>query len=116
MKETVFIFILGLFFLFIAIGCVTVQNTRENYVNAHTELDSRTKQAILNGKIFVGMTQEQVLASWGRPGEYGIGGINRSVGSLGVHELWIYYDYKHMPWFYLYFDNGTLTSWEKLDY
>lgn len=32
--------------------------------------------------------------------------INRSVGSYGVHEQWVYGD------MYLYFEDGILTSWQ----
>ena len=41
------------------------------------------------------------LESWGQPDD-----INRSVGSWGVHEQWVYGDE------YLYFENGKLTSWQ----
>lgn len=58
------------------------------------------------GEIKLGMTDEMVRASWGDPDD-----INRSVGSWGVHEQWVYprssYDDD-----YLYFENGILTSWQ----
>jgi hypothetical protein len=47
------------------------------------------------------MTDEMVRLSWGSPRD-----INRSVGSWGVHEQWVYYSS------YLYFENGILTSWQ----
>jgi len=61
---------------------------------------------ILNGTVRIGMTEEQVIYSWGRPDD-----INRSVGSWGVDEQWIYRrgDIKSQ---YLYFENGKLTSWQ----
>lgn len=61
---------------------------------------------ILNGTVRIGMTKEQVIYSWGRPDD-----INRSVGSWGVHEQWIYRrgDFEAQ---YLYFENGKLTSWQ----
>jgi hypothetical protein len=52
-------------------------------------------------KIWLGMTQEMTLESWGKPGD-----INRSVGSWGVDEQWVYGDT------YLYFENGVLSSWQ----
>jgi hypothetical protein len=47
------------------------------------------------------MTNEQVKLSWGEPDR-----INRSVGSWGVSEQWVYQDR------YLYFKNGILTSYQ----
>ncbi|GAH38631.1 unnamed protein product [marine sediment metagenome] len=51
------------------------------------------------------MTKEQVEVSWGKPRD-----INKSVGSWGVHEQWIYRKFSHST--YLYFENGILTSWQ----
>lgn len=56
---------------------------------------------IANEKIGLGMTQEMVENSWGSPNS-----INRSAGSWGVHEQWVY------DASYLYFENGILTSWQ----
>lgn len=58
-------------------------------------------QKIIDEKIWIGMTDKMALDSWGRPTD-----INRSVGSWGTHEQWIYYET------YLYFENGKLTSWQ----
>ena len=33
---------------------------------------------------------------------------NRSVGSWGIHEQWVYRSYD----LYVYFENGILTSWQ----
>lgn len=57
--------------------------------------------AIEKQNISMGMTDKQVLASWGRPSD-----INRTVGPWGVHEQWVY------SGSYLYFENGSLTSWQ----
>ncbi len=62
---------------------------------------SRITDKVINRKVILGMTKEQVIASWGRPND-----INRSVGSWGVHEQWVY-DNK-----YLYFEDGVLTSFQ----
>jgi len=59
-------------------------------------------QKITDRKIWIGMTKEMTLESWGEPND-----INRSVGSWGVHEQWIYSSGQ-----YLYFENGKLTSWQ----
>jgi len=85
---------------------------RPDYLNARPELPPETRKAILAGKVFVGMTKEEVIASWRKPYD-----INPSVGSWGVHEQWIYghYDYYH-GYFkttnYLYLENSKLTGWQ----
>jgi|WetSurMetagenome_2_1015567.scaffolds.fasta_scaffold06003_7 hypothetical protein len=56
---------------------------------------------IINKKVKIGMTKNMVLDSWGEPDD-----INRSVGSWGVHEQWVYGEN------YLYFENGKLTSFQ----
>jgi len=63
-------------------------------------------ELITDKKIRLGMTDEMVRLSWGRPSD-----INRSVGVWGVHEQWIYRigEYTRN---YLYFRNGILTSWQ----
>ena len=48
------------------------------------------------------MSEQMVIESWGKPNE-----INRTVGSWGVHEQWIYPGKQ-----YLYIENGKLTSWQ----
>jgi hypothetical protein len=58
-------------------------------------------EKIIAKKIWLGMSSAMALESWGNPSD-----INRSVGSWGVHEQWIYGDT------YLYFENGVLTSWQ----
>lgn len=52
--------------------------------------------------IKLGFTKEQVLERWGEPKD-----INKTVGSWGVHEQWIYTKT------YLYFENSILTSWQE---
>jgi hypothetical protein len=58
---------------------------------------------ILNESIWLGMTDAMALESWGVPDAN-----NRSVGSWGVHEQWVYRK-KNTN---LYFENGKLTSWQ----
>jgi hypothetical protein len=50
---------------------------------------------------WIGMTDEMARISLGEPVT-----INRSVGSWGVNEQWVYED------LYLYFDNSKLTSYQ----
>lgn len=53
------------------------------------------------GSYWIGMTDEMALISLGYPND-----INRSVGSWGVNEQWVY-DGK-----YLYFENGKMSSFQ----
>ncbi len=56
---------------------------------------------ILDKEIWIGMTSDMAIESCGNPQNN-----NRSVGSWGVHEQWVYTSR------YLYFENGILTSWQ----
>ena len=53
------------------------------------------------GYIWIGITKEMAIISRGYPKDK-----NRSVGSWGTHEQWVYDDE------YLYFENGYLKSWQ----
>jgi len=79
---------------------------RQKYVEAHPKLRSEFAKAILDGEVCVGMTPEDVKASWGNPRT-----INSSGGEYGSAEQWCYHDSKH-DGTYLYFRNGALTSWQ----
>ena len=59
-------------------------------------------------KIRIGMSEEALIASWGRPRK-----INRSVGSYGVHKQYVYGSYsKYSSPAYVYVDNGKVSSWQ----
>ena len=49
------------------------------------------------------MSPEETKLSWGDPKK-----INKSVGSWGVHEQWVYENQ------YLYFENGKLASFQSM--
>lgn len=55
---------------------------------------------IIQGKVKLGFTKKMCKEAWGEPSE-----INKSTGSWGVHEQWVY-----GLGSYLYFKNGKLTS------
>lgn len=55
---------------------------------------------ILQGKIRLGMTQSMCRDSWGNPSD-----INKTTGSFGVHEQWVYGLNS-----YVYFENGIITT------
>jgi hypothetical protein len=58
-------------------------------------------QKIIDGRIWIGMTKEMLIDSWGEPDD-----INRTVGSFGVHEQCIYGNS------YVYLEDGILTTWQ----
>ncbi|MGY3214717.1 hypothetical protein [Mucilaginibacter sp. HD30] len=57
------------------------------------------------GTISLGMTAKMVREVYPKPDN-----INRTVGSWGVHEQWVYDKGDKSE--YLYFENGKLTSWQ----
>ena len=59
--------------------------------------------AIVCGSVFIGMTAEQARAGWGAPSD-----INRTTGTFGVHEQWVYGEYGERG--FLYMEDGILTS------
>lgn len=66
---------------------------------------TRTEQAAANGGVWIGMSKHEAEASpWGKPAS-----ISTSTYSFGVHEQWAYPEFR-----YLYFQNGVLTSIQKL--
>jgi len=67
----------------------------------------KIKKTVLENKIILGMTKQQVIESWGSPDD-----INETVGSWGVHEQWVYRK-GNFDAAYLYFENGVLKSWQK---
>jgi len=84
---------------------------REQYLLNHSELKEEIKTCIKEGKLRIGMTKEEVIASWGKPID-----VNKTVGPGGVHEQWVYnacwYDPNPRYTTYLYFEDGKLISWQ----
>jgi hypothetical protein len=58
-------------------------------------------QKLKKGRYWLGMNKEMAKIALGYPSS-----INRTVGSWGVHEQWVYFNV------YLYFENGKLTSYQ----
>lgn len=95
---------------------------RQKYLQQHPGLKADVAEAIREGALARGMTQEQVLLSWQNPYD-----INSSVGPWGTRDQWVY-EFKDTSyslrkamispdWFfgkyYLYFSNGVLDSWQQ---
>ena len=80
---------------------------------ASLSVDDRTKNAILNGKIFIGMSALCVSLSLDIPYNFPDTRINRTVFSDYVHEQWCLYPTPPYGPEYLYFENDVLTSWQE---
>lgn len=64
---------------------------------------------IIKNEVFIGMTTEQALFSWGRPDN-----IESRDGSWGSIEKWLYgVDSQGNAYKYLHFKNGRLDEWEE---
>lgn len=64
----------------------------------------RFNRAIEDGKIMVGMTEEDVLEAWGRPTK-----VNTSLNASGRREQWVY-RHTTSSTQYVYFQNGVMTG------
>ena len=81
-----------------------IKNDTKKWVDSLTkQFGKKVGEKLAAYHIWVGMTAEMVLASRGEPES-----INTTVGSWGRHEQWIYGS------LYLYFENGKLTSYQKM--
>ncbi len=75
----------------------------ENYFFSDMVID-----AIINEKIFKGMTTDMAIFSWGQPDE-----IEQREGSWGSVEKWMYGITSQGEGFkYLHFKNGRLDDWK----
>ena len=64
---------------------------------------------IIKGEVFMGMTNEQALFSWGRPDQ-----IDHRDGTWGSVEEWLYgVDSQGEPFKYLHFRDGRLDDWKE---
>ena len=71
---------------------------------AKIKSDNAQFDAMIDGKVMRGMSESQVQNAWGHPTK-----INRSVGSYGTHEQWVY-DRGQNGSQYVYFENGVVSS------
>lgn len=68
----------------------------------------REMDLISSKSVSVGMTENALIASWGRPED-----INRTVGSYGVQKQYVYgriSEYSSRK--YVYVEDGLVTSWQ----
>ena len=99
-------------------GCVDyrakVSERRQTYVDNHPDLPVQIRRTILNGQLALGMTREEVNASYGFPNS-----INKGDYIFDADEQWTYRIYKTTQLdrndrsrTCLYFKEGRLISWQ----
>lgn len=93
--------------IFQQIPCENGQVQTELNIKAPAPLtvaEQRIIRATATGKVTRGMTAAQVQSSWGSPSK-----INKSIGSYGLSEQWIY-DRGNFRSQYVYLENGIVTG------
>jgi hypothetical protein len=83
-------------------NCTPPARAVRNRVRRNPEWSDEIIATTACNRVHLGMTAEQAIAGWGRPRD-----INRTSGSFGVHEQWVYGEYGSG---YLYFEDGVLTT------
>ena len=76
------------------------QARAERYKALKNKYGKGNADLMMEGKVRIGWSKQMCIEGWGEPES-----INRSSGSWGVHEQWVYGGGN-----YLYFENGKLTS------
>lgn len=75
----------------------------EALVRRHSDWSDDELLKVACGSVFVGMTAEQLRASWGNPQA-----VNSTTFADGTHEQWVYGDFGP----YVYVENGIVTSYQ----
>ena len=109
--------------LILMIGCIAEpypkwteikrQEKIKMYFEQSPQLSNHIKNCILNRQITIGMKDREVLLSCGNPTK-----SSRSIGIWGNHQQWQYGSCSRWGCSgitFLYFENGILTSWHKVD-
>jgi len=74
---------------------------RQEYIRQHPQLSNQIKEVILKKQILIGMSKDDVLATWGEPLH-----INKTVAQNFTQEQWVYGN------IYLYFMDDKLESFQ----
>ena len=105
--------VLVLLVVLLAAGCAALpQQRRQAYVDGQTLIDPDIERCILEGKIRVGMSKAEVIASWGGPARVN----SHSDGSAQwVYQGMCYYPRAHRcgTVTYVYLKDGICTSWSR---
>jgi len=117
-REIITVIIIAVSFSFVG-GCGAIrqqqiQQQRVEYLNTHPELEDSIRSAINQRQLLIGMTMEQVKASWGPP--------KHTITTSHGMDSWTY------QWtdlskpiilpvirYHLSFVNKRLDSWTKFD-
>jgi len=96
---------------FLVLSCTPPRKSlRERYVRDNPELKTNIKRAILDGDVIVGMSKEQVYASWATPI---FKGEKREEGQ--TYEYWTFPNMKDSPFVNIYFIDNVVVKIEKTD-
>ena len=68
-------------------------SAQEKYVQAHPDLSDEMKKTILDETVCIGMTEEQVLASWGKPDD-----IQVFSSEYNSYKRWIFKNRPKVYW------------------
>ena len=72
---------------------------------ARLDRKEKVESAIQNRNVFVGMTAEEALRSWGKPTK-----INQTFSGSGTSEQWVYHRGGGIEGQYVYLTNGIVQS------
>lgn len=125
--------IAGLVLVVMAVSCAPTERAavRQKFFTQNSQVNPAVKDAIENGRVLIGMNQDEVRASQGDPAR-----INRTVTGYGVTEQWVYErdlareglggllmaaiatprygraDGRYVTRYYVYFRDGIVTGWQ----
>jgi len=102
-------------FLIIVSGCgATLEEKTRSDVLSKEDLSPEIRRTIMNKEIMIGMTKDQVLASWGKPCSWCYGTRQSTTGDTWEYsKFWSSYIGVRSST-YLYFDNhDVLRYWVK---
>jgi tricorn protease-like protein len=84
-------------------------DAKQRYLREYYLFPDIVIDKIIKGEVFIGMTTEQALFSWGRPDK-----IDKRSGSWGVVEKWSYsVDAQGSAFKYLHFKDERLDDWKE---
>lgn len=75
---------------------------REKFERLVSKYGKDAAKMMVEGKVRIGWNKQMCRESWGEPDD-----INKTIGSWGTHEQWVYGE---IYCSYLYFENGILTT------
>ena len=96
----------------IAAACVpSLAQQRAKFLEENPLTAPDVRQAILEERVIMGMTEREVVAAIGYPND-----INRDTYSFGTRAQFCYDSgsiYFRPKYTYVYFENGRVTSWSQ---